>query len=88
MVTTAFGHTDAVKLLVAAHADVNAKEALSEITSLMLASSYGRADCVKLLLDHKADVNVKDNEGKTALMLVPDDHPEIADLLKKAGAKE
>jgi len=42
---------------------------------------------VKALLDGKADPNIKDRTGRSALTLARD-YPEVASMLKAAGAKE
>jgi ankyrin repeat protein len=49
----------------------------------------GNPEIVKLLIARGADVHAKDKEGQTALSLaIRNNLPEIAELLKKAGAKE
>ncbi|MHB1459630.1 MAG: ankyrin repeat domain-containing protein [Armatimonadota bacterium] len=49
----------------------------------------GNPEIVKLLIARGADVNAKDKEGRTALSLaVRNNMPEIAKILKEAGAKE
>lgn len=46
-------------------------------------------EIVKLLIARGADVTVKDKEGQTALSLaIRNNMPEIAEILKEAGAKE
>ena len=48
------------------------------------------AQCVRLLIDAGADVNAKNKDGKTPLECVKDgdgEEKEVADLLRKAGAK-
>ena len=58
-----------------------------EETALMAAAKHGYADIVKVLLDAGSDViNTKNMQGDTALSLAKT--PEIAELLRKAGAKE
>ena len=53
----------------------------------MYASGNGHIDIVKLLIEADAYVNTKDNYGGTALMLALEEgQPEIAKLLKEAGA--
>lgn len=61
------GHTDCVKLLVNAKADVNAKDKDST-TSLMAASARGHFDVVSIILAAGADVNEQNVDGHTALM--------------------
>ena len=54
---------------------------------LSTAVEYGDLAEVKSLLDQGADVNLKDNSGYTALMMaVKMGHPDIAEMLKNAGA--
>jgi ankyrin repeat protein len=55
------------------------------------AIAYGHKDMVRWLLDHgaKADVQIKNFENKTPLQKATElGYPEIADLLKQAGAAE
>ena len=59
----------------------------------MWAASAGHAAAVKALLAAGADVNLRDQDGGTALAAAlrseaAKQHPEIADLLRRAGAKE
>ena len=78
------GHIDIVKELLAKGADVNEKDNYGN-TALICASAKGHIDIVKELLARGADVNAKNNEGYTALGYA---NAQIAELLKKAGAKE
>merc|ERR1711935_801112 len=61
------GHTECVKLLVDAKADVNAKDK-DNTTSLMAASARGHFDVVEIILTAGADVNEQNVDGHTALM--------------------
>lgn len=61
------GHTECVKLLVGAKADVNAKDKDST-TSLMAASARGHFDVVEIILAGGAHVNEQNVDGHTALM--------------------
>jgi hypothetical protein len=57
-----------VKSLIAAGADVNAKDTKWGSTALMEAAIEGRVEVVEALLAAKADVNATSNDGTTALM--------------------
>ena len=77
-----------VKSLIAAGADVNAKNNNGE-TALMWASYKGHAEVVEALLAARADVNAKTDDGETALMLASDmGHADVVKLLRQAGGKE
>jgi hypothetical protein len=60
------GQEDIAKLLLAHHADVNAKDNVGQ-TPLHIVAREGYVEIAKLLIAHRATVNVKDNEGKTPL---------------------
>lgn len=65
------GHTDAVRLLLEAGADVNATATwglTGERTALMLAAEKGNVDILALLLAHGAHINAVDETGQSALM--------------------
>lgn len=78
-----YGHTEAVKALIAAGADVNAKTNDGK-TALMKAASRQDIETVKILIAAGADVNVKTEDGQTALSRAKSAN--IAELLRKAGA--
>jgi len=59
---------DAVKLLVAAGADVNAKETWNGQTALMWAAADGDSAMVKTLLDLGADLHAKSHAGTTPFL--------------------
>merc|ERR1740124_1520218 len=61
------GHVEAVKLLIDAKADVNAKDK-DQTNSLMAASARGHTDIVELLLNAEAMVNEQNVDGHSALM--------------------
>lgn len=55
----------------------------------MYAAMAGSVPIVELLISARADLNAKQAQGGTALMLAQKSgHPEVAAILKKAGAKE
>src|SRR4029077_1404146 len=60
------GNLDAMKLLLAAKADVNARNA-ADATALMW--SVPEIGKVRLLLDADADVNSRSKKGRTALLI-------------------
>lgn len=61
------GHTEAVKLLLDARSDPNARRTTNRVTPLESASYFGHTDTVKLLLSRGADPNARVYEGYTAM---------------------
>lgn len=93
------GRLEQVQMLLAHHANVNAKNDLGQ-TALMVVGPVAysgqpgvkealakRAMIVKLLIAAGADVNAKDNHGRTAIQY-QGTKSHVADLLRQAGAKE
>lgn len=82
-------------LLLSHKADINAKTSDGQ-TPLHFAAQQGQLQAVEWLLKHGADVNAKDNKGLTPLSLTKirnrgrevEKRKDIADLLRKYGAKE
>ncbi len=84
----ACNNADAVKVLLNAGADANAKNH-SGVTVLMYAAMDGDLGAVKALLDAGADVNTVAGSSMTALgRAYSTGHSDIADLLIRAGATE
>lgn len=81
------GNTNLVKVLIANHADINAKERDGR-TPLHWAALNGHLDVVNLLLANGAAVDAVENDGKTPLHCAAmNDHLEIIKLLLANGAK-
>ncbi len=78
-------HPEAVKILLAAKADVNAQNKRNGASALHIAADTGNHEVVKMLIEAKADVNLKDLEGRTPLSVTRSD--KVKKLLEKAGAK-
>jgi hypothetical protein len=80
------GNIEIVRLLLEAHADIEAKD-LNEETPLMLACLEGHADVVRILLEANADVNAKNIKGDTPLIFAADSgDADTVRILLKAGA--
>ena len=96
-VAAALGNIEAIKQHLAVGADVNARKAHGGTTPLHRAASRGHKEVAELLIANGADVNQVaemkrvDVSGNTTVKTTPLDfakrHPEIADLLRKHGAK-
>ena len=61
-----FGHTEPIKLLLAAGASVHATD-LGGLTPLHIACEKGRPDAAVCLLEHGADLLCTDSIGRTAM---------------------
>lgn len=79
-----------VRVLLDAKADVTPKMAPpEEVDALTLAVGKGRADIVAMLIAAKADAGVRiDGEVTLLEFAILSDHPQVAQLLRKAGARE
>ena len=81
------GNLEALQALLAARADMSAKEPTHGGTPLHVAAFNGHTECVKFLVGSGVEVNARDNEGWTALSQARDQgYPEIVEWLKKNGA--
>lgn len=76
---------ETVTLLLEKGANIESKDDAG-LTPLMWAAFGGNPRVVQTLIDKGADINAKDAHGGTALTW--SQKPEIATLLKKAGARE
>jgi ankyrin repeat protein len=94
MRAAANGQADVVRVLLDHGAEVNARHEgegdLHGRTALFFAvGSRQDVPTIELLLARGADAGLKDRSGKSALRLALDnENAEVAELLKKAGAKE
>ena len=85
--TAARGHTETVRTLLAAGADVNAQGGMLGGTALIEAAGKGHTEIIALLLDASADVNLQDKARFTALIAAATGgYTEIIALLLDAGA--
>ena len=81
------GFKDLVELLIATGADVNTKDNWD--WSPLHSAVYQSKDMVKLLIARGANVNARDGGSRTPLWYAEKEgYIEIAELLKKHGAKE
>ncbi|HLH00225.1 MAG TPA: ankyrin repeat domain-containing protein [Bryobacteraceae bacterium] len=78
MYAAAFGSLEEMQALIAAGADVNAKNAFDSTALLVCASDLAK---VQLLLDKGADVNAQSKPGRTALMIAAG-HNGASDVVK------
>lgn len=81
------GQTEAVGVLLAAGADVEAKTKIEEKTAVLLAADQGHVKIVQMLVGNRSNVNARDGNGKTALIIAAArGHTEIVQLLLEKGA--
>ncbi len=85
MYAAAFGSIDAIKMLIEAGADVNAKNNFGATALLWCARDGEKA---RLLIEHGADVNARSKQGRTPLMLASmrEGGSDIVALLLSKGA--
>jgi len=88
MFATNNGRPDLVEFLISNGADVN-HVAADGTTALMWVSRWGYKEIAELLINHEADVNLMAKDGSSALSLAIDnEHNELAQMLRAAGADE
>jgi ankyrin repeat protein len=85
-------HRNMVEFLIEKGADVNTIDEYG-MTALMWTAMFGKKSEARLLLAKGADVNVRVakgfEKGKTSLLIaIQNKHNDLADLLKKHGARE
>jgi len=80
------GHKEIAKLLIDKGSDVNVKGRKMQ-TALHVSAVRGHKEIVELLIGAESDVNAREWKGETPLDWTINDHPEIADLLRKHGGK-
>lgn len=79
------GHPDIVRVLLRKGADVNARDSAG-LASIVYAAQFNHPATLKVLLD-EGKAEVSGEQGEKALR-VAQGHPDLIDILKKAGAKE
>jgi len=81
------GQLSKVIELLAAGADVNARQATFQGTPLQYAANQGHDDVARKLLEHGAKVDARDTQGRTPLMwAAKSGFPEVVRVLLDAGA--
>jgi len=81
------GLTEAVRILLDAGAEIEAKTKTEEKTALMLAADQGHVKVVQMLVAQRSNVNARDSDGKTALIVAAArGYADIVQLLLQRGA--
>lgn len=76
------GHKEVADLLIAAGADVNAKDK-DGTNALMAAASRGHTEVVEVLLNAKCNVNAQNSDGHTALMFAYNGKNQVETLFER-----
>ena len=81
-------HTEIIKHLINNGADVNVENPLGGRSPLHMAVDQGKREIIEMLVNKGADVNAREFDDRTPLDLaIAFKHTEIAELLRKHGAK-
>jgi NAD(P)-dependent dehydrogenase (short-subunit alcohol dehydrogenase family) len=81
------GDMDAMRALIAAGADLNAREPSGGSSPLITAATFGRSEAALALIDAGADLDQQNNDGSTALLTAAFFcRTEIVEALLAAGA--
>ncbi len=86
MIAANRGHIEAIKALIQAGANIEAKDKAGW-TPLMYAASEGRTEAIKVLVQAGAKLETKDKDGLTPLMIAAVNKFEAVKALIQAGAK-
>jgi ankyrin repeat protein len=82
-----YGHAEAVRVLLDAGANVNARTIISSWTPLMAAASEGKIEIMRILFDRGADINAENPGGTTALTIAArNGHTDTVQVLLDRGA--
>lgn len=89
LLASALGKTDVLDALLTGRANINYQNK-NGVTPLMIASFQGMTAAVRLLVARGANVNLRAQNGTTtALSLAASkNHPDVVEILKRAGAVE
>jgi len=81
------GNVAAVKALIAAGSNLNARETRTGTTALIWAATADRAEAIRVLAEAGADLDLTDPEGTTALIIaVINGHYDVVSVLLEKGA--
>jgi len=82
------GHKRTAGLLLSKGANVNAADFPEGYTALHIAAREGHLALVELLLCHGANINAVSNDGTPLEIAIDKHHTKIAEMLRRAGARE